>query len=119
MKPLAPHFIPKVASYLPQRSADYFYETREKLLGAPLSEIAKQASEENWKEADAPLKETGELLRKHDGPFFLGETGESPGQCISELWLTTNSVLCRLHTRFVAAYDEVYRRDKVRACHEH
>jgi glutathione S-transferase len=30
--------------------------------------------EESWKRAEGPLKELADLLKKHDGPFFLGET---------------------------------------------
>jgi hypothetical protein len=32
-----------------------------------------------WEKAAGPAKEAGDLLRKHDGPFFLGETGKSGG----------------------------------------
>lgn len=72
-----PHLIPKVPSLLPKRSAEYFYETREKLFGAPLQEVERErATEECWEKAKAPAKEFGDLLRKNGGPFFLGETGE-------------------------------------------
>ena len=77
MGPLVPHFIPKVPSLLPKRSADFFYETREKMFGAPLQEVEKNgATEECWEKAKEPAKEAGDLLRKNGGPFFLGETGE-------------------------------------------
>ena len=72
--PMVEHLIPKVPLLLLQRSADYFYETREQQFGAPLPEVEKTAGEENWKKAEAPAKEAGDLLRKNGGPFFLGET---------------------------------------------
>ena len=78
MGPLVPHVIPKVPLLLPKPSADYFYETREKMFGAPLQDVHdERATEECWEQAKAPAKETGDLLRKNGGPFFLGETGES------------------------------------------
>jgi glutathione S-transferase len=75
MMPLMAHFIPRVPLILPKPSADYFDETRAKLFGAPLSEIAKTATEEGWEKAAVAAKEAGDLLRKNGGPFFLGETG--------------------------------------------
>jgi glutathione S-transferase len=72
--PLRVHFIPKVVRILPQRSAEYFEETREKRFGMPLSEVLKNAGEDSWEKAEVFAKETGDLLRKHEGPFFLGET---------------------------------------------
>jgi hypothetical protein len=73
--PLRVHFIPKVVRILPHRSAVYFEETREKRFGMPLSEVLKNAGEDSWEKAEVFAKETGDLLRKHEGPFFLGETG--------------------------------------------
>lgn len=76
MGPIFLHVIPKVPFLLPKPSADYFYETREKMFGAPVQEAAKGAKEEDWEKAKEPAKEVGDLLRKNGGPFFLGETGE-------------------------------------------
>lgn len=76
LNPLGAHFMPRVPLLLPERSAEYFNETRGKLFGAPLTEVGKNASEDAWKQVEAPIKEMGDWLRKHDGPFFLGETGK-------------------------------------------
>ncbi|CAI6341388.1 unnamed protein product [Periconia digitata] len=73
MGPIVPHAIPKVVYLLNERSATYFNETREKIFGAPLSEIEKSANEEHWEQAKAPAKAVGDMLREHEGPFFLGE----------------------------------------------
>lgn len=77
MGPLVPHLIPKVPLLLNKPSADFFYETREEMFGAPLQEVEKKgATEQAWKDAESPAKEAGDLLRKNGGPFFLGQTGE-------------------------------------------
>ncbi|PVI04228.1 hypothetical protein DM02DRAFT_611662 [Periconia macrospinosa] len=73
MDPLVPHVIPKVVYLLNKPSADYFNETREKSFGAPLSAVEQSANEEHWEKAKAPAKEVGDLLREHEGPFFLGD----------------------------------------------
>jgi hypothetical protein len=105
LDPLRVHFIPKVVGILRQRSVDYFEETRAKRFGAPLSEVLKNAGEDSWKKVEVPVKETGDLLRKHGGPFFLGETGKLSGRV--EFSLTDHkSVLCRLYIRFASAHDE-------------
>ncbi len=75
--PLDAHLLPKVPAILNQRSADYFNETRAKKFGAPLHQIEKEkANEEGWEKAKAPAQEIGDLLRKHGGPYFLGDTGK-------------------------------------------
>lgn len=77
MRPIFAHIIAKIAHMLPKPSADYFYETREKKLGAPIDQIAAQAKESDWEDIQDKVKETGDLLRKNGGPFFLGETGNT------------------------------------------
>lgn len=76
--PLVPLVIPKVPrAVLTKPSAEYFYKTREESFGKPLEQVEKDANvEECWEAAKAPAKETGDLLRKNGGPFFLGETGK-------------------------------------------
>ena len=78
MRPIVPLVIPKVPRVLLNKpSADYFYETREKSFGKHLDQVEKDADvEQCWEAAKAPAKETGDLLRKNGGPFFLGETGK-------------------------------------------
>lgn len=75
--PVFLQLLPTIPSFLPERSQEYFYRTREADFGKSLSEVHKEAlakAEENWKKVEAPLKEVADLLQKHDGPFFLGET---------------------------------------------
>jgi glutathione S-transferase len=76
MGPLRGVFIPRVpVVLLNKRSADYFFETREKAFGMPLEEVEKKmATDEQWEKARAPAEKMGEWLRKNGGPFFLGET---------------------------------------------
>ncbi|KAI8936485.1 hypothetical protein NX059_006890 [Plenodomus lindquistii] len=73
-KPLRPHILPRVPLLLPERSAEYFYRTRKEQFGKPLQEVGAEAGEANWEEAKKQAKVVGDLLRKHGGPFFLGET---------------------------------------------
>lgn len=69
-------FLPKVPDLLPERSQEYFYKSRQEAIGKPLSDVHKEAmanAEEGWKQTQEPLKEVADLLKKHEGPFFLGE----------------------------------------------
>ena len=75
--PIFLQYISKVPTLLPERSQEYFYRTRKAAFGKPLSEVHQEATanaEEGWKKAQEPLKEVADLLKKHDGPFFLGQT---------------------------------------------
>lgn len=76
--PIILQFIPKVPDLLPERSREYFNKTRTEMFGKPLPEVLKEAlenAEEGWKKVQGPAKEAADLLKKHGGPFFLGETG--------------------------------------------
>jgi hypothetical protein len=77
--PLMPALLPKVpVVLLPNISADYFNRTRKERFGMSLQEFEKtKTADECLEEAKQPAKETGDLLRKHGGPYFLGETGRS------------------------------------------
>lgn len=75
--PIILQFLPNVPDLLPQRSQEYFHTTRTAAFGKPLSEVRKEAlanADQGWKAAQEPLKEAADLLKKHDGPFFLGKT---------------------------------------------
>lgn len=76
MGPLIGYLLPKVpVVLLNPPSAEYFNRTREVSFGKPLPEVAKEtATEQAWKDAEAPAKMFGDLLRKNGGPFFLGKT---------------------------------------------
>lgn len=74
--PLIPHLVPKTPLLMNKVSADYVYEVKAKQVGMSLHDLANQATEENWKNAEAPAKEVGNWLRANGGPFFLGETGK-------------------------------------------
>lgn len=75
IEPIFIHLVAKIPLILPKPSADYFSETREKLFGAPLDQVAAGAKDSDWEKITDAVKETGDLLRKNGGPFFLGETG--------------------------------------------
>lgn len=73
--PVIMQFLPYVPNLLHERSQEYFYKSREAAFGKPLSEVHKEAianADDGWKQAEAPLKEVAGLLKKHEGPFFLG-----------------------------------------------
>ncbi|KAJ4987959.1 hypothetical protein SVAN01_06534 [Stagonosporopsis vannaccii] len=75
--PVFLQLLPTIPSFLPERSQEYFHRTREAAFGKSLPEVHKEAlasADEGWKKTEEPLKEVADLLRKHDGPFFLGET---------------------------------------------
>ncbi|KAH6614867.1 hypothetical protein C7974DRAFT_319901 [Boeremia exigua] len=75
--PIILQFLSKIPTLLPERSQEYFYKTREAEFGKPLSEVHKEAmvnAEEGWKQAQEAMKEVADLLKKHDGPFFLGQS---------------------------------------------
>lgn len=71
-------WMPKVpAKLLNDRSAEYFTRTRAERFGKSLTEIAQeQGGEEAWMEALPPIKELGQVLARHEGPFVLGEDGK-------------------------------------------
>ncbi|KAF3000214.1 hypothetical protein E8E13_007113 [Curvularia kusanoi] len=75
--PIFLQFLPYVPTILPERSQEYFYKTRTAAFGKPISEVHKEAlanGEEGWKKTEEALAEVVDLLKKHDGPFFLGQT---------------------------------------------
>jgi glutathione S-transferase len=75
--PIFLQFLLIIPTLLPERSQEYFYRTREADLGKPLSEVHKEAlanAEEGWKKTEESLKEVADLLKKHEGPYFLGKT---------------------------------------------
>jgi glutathione S-transferase len=75
--PLRAVWMPRVPNILPERSAEYFERTRAEALGKPLQEYAKSdGGEEPWIEALPGLKQLGELIKKEDGPYVMGKTGE-------------------------------------------
>ncbi|KAH6657020.1 putative glutathione S-transferase [Truncatella angustata] len=58
------------------RSAEFWYETRAKIIGKPLSEITEdERGDKAWEYATEPVKEITRLLRENsEGPFFEGNT---------------------------------------------
>jgi glutathione S-transferase len=78
LSPIVLQLLPRVPDQLPERSQEYYNRTREEMLGRPLAEVHKEAlenAEDSWKQLQEPVKEVADLLRKNDGPFFLGDTG--------------------------------------------
>lgn len=78
MGPLVAVWLPHVPyNLLNEPSKEYFIRTREEDIGKPLKQFAQESGgEEAWIQALPALKELGDLLRKHDGPFLLGPDGE-------------------------------------------
>ena len=74
--PLRDVIMPKVPrNLLNPLSKEYFERTRAERFGSPLAELEKKKPEdEAWKEAEPAINELGGLLKKHGGPFVLGET---------------------------------------------
>lgn len=76
-----PLVVAKVPGILDERGSKYFYETREKWFGKPLSELGPQSAEEVeaiWKEAEKELEVLVKMLKGQDGktkkgPFFEGD----------------------------------------------
>lgn len=66
--------ITAVPEHLPQRSKEYFYETREKNFGCSLAQYRKDCIEKGaWTEMEKWINEVDEMLGKNGGPFFLVE----------------------------------------------
>lgn len=77
LAPIFVQFLPAVHALVPERSQEYFERTRRQMLGKSLSEVHQEAlqnAEEDWKAVEEQTKEVADLLKKHEGPFFLGET---------------------------------------------
>ncbi|KAM3086337.1 hypothetical protein ACMFMF_000288 [Clarireedia jacksonii] len=75
--PIRAVWMPRVPTVLlPERSAAYFNETREKTVGMPLSEYAKkEGGEEAWAKAEPGVKELADILKANgSGPFVEGDT---------------------------------------------
>ncbi|PQE28700.1 glutathione s-transferase protein [Rutstroemia sp. NJR-2017a WRK4] len=75
--PLRPVWMPRIPTdILNEKSAAYFNETREKIVGMPLSEYGKkEGGEEVWAKAEPGFKELAEILKANDsGPFVEGDT---------------------------------------------
>jgi len=55
-------------------SQEFFYSNREKDFGMPLDEVLeKMGGEKCYEKAREPLEEVAALLKKEEGPFFLGQ----------------------------------------------
>ncbi|KAH8727575.1 hypothetical protein GQ44DRAFT_703467 [Phaeosphaeriaceae sp. PMI808] len=75
LRPLMPFWLPNVPLLLNKRSADFFYESRERAFGMSVQEYERiSANEACWEKVVGPAKEVGNWLRNNEGPFFLGET---------------------------------------------
>ena len=77
LNPVIMQFLPYVPDHLPERSRGWFYESRNAAFGKPIQEVHKEAlanADEGWKQCYEVLKQAADLLKKQDGPFFLGQT---------------------------------------------
>lgn len=76
-----PLYLPKVPLILDERGSKYFYETREKWFGKPVSEIAPKSAEEAevaWREVEKELEPVVKMLKgkkksEKRGPFLEGD----------------------------------------------
>lgn len=88
LDPIILQILPRIPEQLSERSQEYYNRTRKEMLGKPLDEVHKEAmenAEDSWKQLQEPVKEVADLLRKHDGPFFLGKTGKKSSYAIYEV----------------------------------
>jgi hypothetical protein len=72
--PVIMQFLPYVPDHLPERSREWFYKSRNAAFGKPIQEVHKEAlanADEGWKQCYEVLKEAADLLKKHEGPFFM------------------------------------------------
>lgn len=67
---------PKVPhNLLNPSSAEYFQRTRSERFGMPLAQLEREkGGEQGWTAVEPFLKDLGQLLRDHGGPFFMGKT---------------------------------------------
>lgn len=71
-----PIFVPLVPKVLlNERSAEYFYATREEAFGMSLEKLEKtQGGETAWKNTELVLPKVTKLLKEKEGPYFMGAT---------------------------------------------
>lgn len=73
-------FFPIFIPLLPKRilndaSLEYWYATREKVIGMPLDRFEKErGGERAWNEVEPVIREVTVLLKEQNGPYFLGDT---------------------------------------------
>jgi hypothetical protein len=88
LSPIIPRLLPRIPEQLSERSQEYYNRTRREMFGKPLAEVYEEAlenAEDSWKQLQEPVKEVADLLRKHDGPFFLGKTGKESSYAVCEV----------------------------------
>ena len=75
MKATRAIWMPKVpVNLLNPPSEEYFQRTRRETFGMPLAQYADEhGGEDCWKNAEGPIREMGELLEEHGGPFVMGK----------------------------------------------
>lgn len=76
--PLRPEWLPRVpVNLLNDVSSEFFHRTREAELKKSLARYKEEeGGEECWMEALPAIKELGEVLKRNEGPFVMGKTGE-------------------------------------------
>lgn len=72
----APIFVPLVPKVLlNERSAEYFYATREEAFGMSLDQVAEiLGGETAWNSTQLVLTKFTELLKENEGTYFMGAT---------------------------------------------
>lgn len=115
MAPLRAVLIPKVAkNVLNEASIPYFEQTREKIFGMSLEEVAKtkggesawEAAREGWEKMEAWLE------RNDGGVFVLGSEGESSTECLDGVKQLTGVVVSYADFIIVSAIEWVKRTDE-------
>lgn len=100
---------------LPERSAKFFSEDREKRFGISLDDLANLKGEELFSAAEAPggiLEQLKDELHKHkkdDGPFVLGSQVSYGDFIIASLFESLARVVPRLYER-VIGYDDSFKK---------
>ncbi|OMP84908.1 hypothetical protein BK809_0000660 [Diplodia seriata] len=114
MKPLAGVLLPRVPRVLlTEKSAPYFYETRKERFGMTLEQFeAEKGGDPAWARAKQPIENLAALLKKTDGPYFLGTTVSYADFVVASLLHFVKLLGPELYDRFVAhdkALDDLYK----------
>ncbi|KAK7734351.1 hypothetical protein SLS57_000044 [Botryosphaeria dothidea] len=114
MGPLAGVVLPLVPrNILTEKSQPYFYETRKVRFGMSLDQFEKEkGGEQAWAAAKEPLEKLAALLKKTDGPYFLGDQVSYADFIIVSLLRFAKVLRQDVFERIIAhdkAFDDLYR----------
>lgn len=109
-RPMIPAFMPRIARDLVTLdSQEYFYKSREAMLGMPLEQAERErGGEQAWKAAEPGIKELGDFLKAHkkdEGPFVLGSEVCYADFVVASLFETLSRIGKDIHEKLMS-YDE-------------